>query len=106
MIASHRKLCHLLTNQEIVEFLLLWEMIAEPDTLVVDAELDEYLTRRGILFQCRDKTVVTVTDSLGLSPHGLPSLILFAECLSADTETGHQIRLFETLRGMLVLCEH
>ena len=41
MVASHRKLTHLLLDQEVVQILLLGELITESDAIVIDTETDQ-----------------------------------------------------------------
>ena len=41
MVACHRKLRALLFNEEIVKLWLLWELIAETDTVVINTEANQ-----------------------------------------------------------------
>ena len=57
MIASHGKLRVLVFDDEIVEEPLLWELIAETDTVVIDAEADQHGA------QCRSRAFVNARYS-------------------------------------------
>ena len=111
MVACHRKLRALFLDDEVVELGLLWELVAEPDAIVVDAETDHdgaYVWDQGQsggravacvafflddLLQCDGELVVVVTDVFGLAPHGLPGLIEGGGLFVLDMEGIHQVGL-------------
>ena len=94
MVASHGKLRMFFFNEEIVQFLLLRELIAQSDTVIIHTEADDdramtlierpaplfgilgsHLAVSILVVQGHGQLVVMVTDVAGLTPNGLPSLV-------------------------------
>ena len=122
MVASHGKLRVLLLDEEIVQFLLLRELIAQADAVVIHAEADDdgavalkerpaplvlalgsHLAVFVLIVQGHGQFVVAVADVAGLAPYGLPGLVERTLTGIHDAEAFHQVRLFHAHRGMLVL---
>ena len=93
----------LVLDEEVVEFLLLWELIAQAHSVVVDAEADGDMPLGGILQQVDGQFVVMVADGGRLAPHGFPGLVEGAGLRVGHREAIHQVGLIIALVGMLVL---
>ena len=117
VVAGHRELGHLLLDEEVIEFLLLWELVAETDTVIKHTE-DEvhHSAMRFIdtgqpfvvafafvfgacddryLFQVHDELSVVVTNGLRLAPDGLPGLVCLVDGGVNDVKAVHQVGLLE-----------
>ena len=121
MIAGHGKLCQLLLDQEIVQFLLLRELIAQSDAVVIDAEADDdravaliecpsalaricsHLVVFMLLVQDHRQFIVVVAYGGRLSPDGFPSLVESRDLVVLNGKALHEVRLVHSRRGMLVL---
>ena len=120
MVAGHGKLGMLLLDDEVVQLLLLGELVAEADAVVIDAETDDNGTRVrnqgeagfvavahvlgfvGGLPERGGQLVVVVADGGCLAPDGAPRLVELAGLLVHDLEAGHQAGFRQVGRGVLV----
>ena len=119
MVTRHRELAVLLLNEEIVQVLLLGELIAEANTVVIDTETYHHLTialtglQTGfacfgrhrltpLLRQSRNILVIMVADGGRLTPYGTPGLIEGRGLLLDQLKAIHQVALLHAQRGMFV----
>ena len=105
VIAGQCKLRALFLDEEVVQFGLLRELIAQADAVVVDTEADENLPFLLGLRKCGNILVVVVANGTGLAPHGLPRLIESGGLLVLQGETIEEVGFAKATRGMLVACE-
>ena len=63
-------------DHEIVQVLLLRKFIAETQTVVEQAETDDYKSVIGRLVQCDRQFIIMVTDFFFFSPYRLPCFIV------------------------------
>ena len=121
VVARHGKLGFLLLDDEIIEFALLGELIAQPHAVVIDTEADDHVTRVHVestsaftrpgchltgfpLLAERDgQLVVVVADSCGFSPHRGPRLVECRLGSVGNPEVAHQVVLVLAVRGMFSL---
>ena len=124
MVAGHSKFCHFLLYQKIVQILLLWELVAEPYSVVIHTESDYYPSRMGleppaalsfagrhagclpVASQRYLQFVIVVADVGRLAPHRLPRLVEGARALALYLEAVHQVGLFHAHRRVLILGKH
>ena len=97
MVASHSKLGVLSLHDEIWQILLLWELIAEPYSIVIHAETQVHETTVRRLLHLHEQLVVVVADVACLAPYGLPGLIECRSRCHVDTEGIEQRVLFGQL---------
>ena len=83
--------------------MLLWELIAEAETVVVDAEAYDYFALLRGLRQRGGILVVMVADGGSLAPDGPPGLVELRRLFVLDAEAVHEVGLVHAARGMLVL---
>ena len=103
VVASHCKLRALLLDEEVVQPLLLGELIAESDTIVVHSEADHDGARLPLLRQRGRILVIVVANVARLAPYGLPRLVERAGALARQREVAHQVVLVQPRRRVLVL---
>ena len=75
MVASHGKLSVLFLDEEVVERLLLRELIAQTESLVIHAEADDDVSVGRRLVEVNLEFVVVVAYLRPFAPYGSPSLI-------------------------------
>ena len=77
MVARHCKLSILLLNYEIGKLfrLLMRELIAEAQTIVIETETDIYKESTLITTQLNEQLVVVVANFVALAPYRLPGLV-------------------------------
>ena len=90
VVAGHSKLSMFLLDNEVVELLLQGELIAESESVVEDAEADEYLAALGRLVESDSQFVVVVADFGHFAPYRAPRLVETAFLHFTHAETIHQ----------------
>ena len=75
MVTSKGELSQLLLDHEIAEVLLVWELITESETVIVETETESHLSVSRSLDEVHNKLVVVVADLSFLTPYRLPSLV-------------------------------
>ena len=75
MITCECKLSHLLLDHEVAELALIWELVTESETIVIEAETDSHLSVCRSLDEVYEKLVVMVADLCLLTPHWFPCLV-------------------------------
>ena len=103
MIARHCKLGVLLLNYKVGEFLrlLMRELIAEAQTVVIEAETNIYKETTLISTQLNEQLVVVVANLAALAPYRLPSLVESGILATEQRETLTH-RIYGTLRLSVV----
>ena len=94
-----------LFDEEIVEFVLLGELIAQSHAVVVDTETDGDAPVGSLLEQVDSQLVVVVADGGGLTPYGFPRLVEGAGLRVGHGEAFHQVGLVVSPAGMFVFCQ-
>ena len=103
MVAGHRKLCMLLFYNEIVEFVLLRELVAQAHAVVVHAETYDDVALCGWLVESNGHLLVVVAYGCGLSPYRFPRLVERRRVGLHYGETVHKVGFLQSLAGVLVL---
>ena len=75
MVACHGELAQFFFNNEVSKFLLLGELIAETNTLVIDSKAQVHLPMSGSLFQGHQEFVVVVKDLTFFPPYRFPCFL-------------------------------
>ena len=75
MVSSHRKLCALVLDEEVVQFGLLGKLITEAYAVVIDSEAQHNLALLCLLLKYGSILVVVVADVTRLAPDGFPRLV-------------------------------
>ena len=75
MVAVESELGKLLLYDEIAEVLLVWELITEAESVIIETETDAHLAVCACLNKVDKKFIVIIADLRLLTPYGLPSLI-------------------------------
>ena len=82
MVSCESELGKLFLDDEIAELLLVRELVAETETVVVKTETDRHLPLCRRLDEVHEKLVVIVADLSFLSPYRFPCLVE-GSCLHA-----------------------
>ena len=93
MIAGQCKLRALFLDEEVVQFGLLWELIAQSDAVVVDTEADEELPFLLGLRQSRNILDIVVADGARLAPYGFPGFVEGGGLLALQGEAIEEVGL-------------
>ena len=75
MVTCKSELSKFLLDYEIAEVLLIWELITEAETVIVETETDRHLLLRRSLYEIYQKLVIVIADFLFLTPDWFPCLI-------------------------------
>ena len=75
VVTGEGELCHLLLDHEVAEVLLIRELVAESETVVIETEADGHLLVGRGLHEVHEELVVVVADLCLLTPYGLPGLV-------------------------------
>ena len=75
VITSHSKLSVFVLDDKIHQRVLLWELIAQTHTYIINAESDGHLALGSGLREVHGHLVVVVSDLGILSPDGSPRLV-------------------------------
>ena len=102
MVAGHCKLCVLLFYYEIVEFVLLWELVAQAHAIIVHAETYDDVALCGWLVESNGHLLVVVAYGCSLSPYRFPRLVERRRVGLHNGETVHKVGFFQSLAGVLV----
>ena len=104
MIASHSKLCMLFLDDEVVEIVRQRELIAEAETIIIEAEADIHVTLLSTLMESHQQFVVVITNVLVLTPYRLPRLVKCAGLLTGQRESALKVCLTCAGRTGSALC--
>ena len=91
VIARHGKFGQLVGHDEVGEFFLLGELIAETESVVEEAEADVHETIVLRLFETHEQFVVVVANATLLAQHGLPSLVEAVVFVAHQFETAEAV---------------
>ena len=105
VVAGHGKLGVLVLDDKIDEGVLLWKLIAQSHSLIIDTETDDHLALGCGLVEGHGQLVVAVAHLGHLPPDGFPSLVESGGLGVLDLEAIHQRGLAHALGGVLVLGE-
>ena len=102
VVAGHGKLCVLFLYDEIIELLLLWKLIAQSHSFVIDPKADGHLPLAVRLVKVYCHLVVVIAYPARLSPYGIPCVIDGGPAGLQQLKSIHEISLLLAFRSMLV----
>ena len=90
MIAGHSKLRMFFFYNEVIQILLLRELIAEPQAIIIKTKTNNQITILRLLIQGNSHFIIMVADRFHLSPHRFPCFIKSRSFNIGQSESIHQ----------------
>ena len=91
IVGGHGKLSLFFLHHEIDQLLLLWKLISESESIVVETETQHHRPFGSGLLECHRHLVVVVADGGLLAPNGLPCLVECGMLATGLGESCHEV---------------